>query len=98
MTVAEDNPPPPAPPTNVAATPVSATEIDLSWAAVSGATYYSFTGQRCNPPPPLLLIRTTTATIVKFTGLTPSTTYCFGVQANNDDVGSPSVGASASTS
>lgn len=104
VTIHEDNSPAPPNPTNVTATAVSSSEIDVSWDAASGASYYSvYSWERQNPgcsvppsvlPPPA----TTTSTTVRFTGLTASNTYCFDVHANNDDNASTGVLVSATTS
>lgn len=76
---------PPASPTNVTATAVSSTQINVSWTAstTAGVTYSIYRypiGSGCNGSPTLLKAGIT-GTSFSDTGLTPSTTYCYSVQA-----------------
>jgi fibronectin type 3 domain-containing protein len=81
----------PAAPSGVTATPVSTTEIDLSWTAVKSATSYKV--QRAvSSGGPFTTIGTTTSPSFASTGLIAGKTYYYLIQAIN-----PS-GSSASSS
>jgi|GEM_PF-6777618 len=67
-------------PTNLTATGVSESQIDLSWSGSIGdrvVTGYIISGGNANSA-------STTATVFSDTGLTKSTTYCYTVSAYND--------------
>lgn len=90
-------------PTDLVATPVSESEIDLSWTGSSGASgYYIYwcAGVGCDPTQQLTL--SGSGTTYNDTGLIPSTTYVYKVQAYQTANGSTvtsnsSVSASAET-
>ncbi len=89
-------PVPLAAPAGLTATPVSSSQINLSWNSVPGATSYtlewSTDDQNWNALPG------TTATSYSDTGLAAGTTYYFRIQASNILVSSPwSAPASATT-
>lgn len=81
----------PSAPTGLTAATASATEIDLGWNAVPGATGYQVL-RGTTPGGPYTRIATPTGTTHDDTGLTPSTTYYYVVEATN------SGGASANSS
>jgi hypothetical protein len=89
--------PPPGVPQGFSAHTVSATEIDLSWGGVAGATsyvlyYLTSTGGQPHQ------FETTTSTYARITGLAPSSTYIFEVAAQNSNgVGYQSSPATATT-
>jgi fibronectin type 3 domain-containing protein len=91
--------PPPAPPTNLTATAVSGTQINLSWTASTGSvTSYlieSCTGSPCN----FSQIATTAGTSYSATGLTAGTTYSYRMRASDSagNLGGYSSTASATT-
>jgi len=65
--------------TNLTATPISSTEVDLSWSASSdnrGPVGYGICNLDTN-----LMIDTTTSTSIRLTNLTPGVTYHLGVAA-----------------
>ncbi|MGA5526930.1 chitinase [Streptomyces pseudogriseolus] len=68
---------PPAPPTGLRASGVTATSVSLSWSPVSGATGYAVYRDGTK-------VRTVTGTSATLTGLSPSTAYAFQVAALND--------------
>lgn len=71
-------------PTNLVATPASESEIDLSWTGSSGASgyyIYACTGSGCSPTTEIATCTPCAADTYQDTGLTPSTTYVFAVQA-----------------
>jgi beta-glucanase (GH16 family) len=87
----------PGTPANFSASPVSSNEIDLSWAAVTGpacggAVTYTVTRNGTQVASGL------TATSLKDTGLTASTTYNYTVKAVNSAGASAPASASATTS
>jgi fibronectin type 3 domain-containing protein len=72
----------PTAPTGVRATPKSATEIDLTWNAVTGAT--SFKVERSTTSGgPYAVVGSATSTSFSDTGLTAATTYFYVVAAVN---------------
>jgi hypothetical protein len=75
------SPNPPATPTNVTATALATNQINVTWAASSGATSYIV--QRGGST-----IATVATTSYLDTGLTPSTTYCYAIAATNTIAGS----------
>jgi hypothetical protein len=80
-------PPPPQPPSNLAATAVSSTQINLSWTAspTSGVTYSVFrsTTSGFTPSNSNRITNGLTTTALSDTGLTPSTSYFYLVEAVN---------------
>ena len=87
-------------PTNVAATPASESEIDLSWTGSSGASgYYVYgcTGVGCTPSVQIATCTPCTGTMYADTALTPSTTYAFAVQAYKTGSGNTTVSAVSTT-
>ena len=74
----------PNPPTNLAGTAVSASEIDLTWTASSGTviptSYLVFRGASATTLTQIQQL-SGTATSFKNTNLTPATTYYYGVKA-----------------
>ncbi|HZV03046.1 MAG TPA: fibronectin type III domain-containing protein, partial [Planctomycetota bacterium] len=72
----------PSPPTNVSATTVSQTQINLTWTASSGATTYAV-ARGTQSGGPYSQIGTTSTTSFQDTGLTANTTYVYVVQATN---------------
>ena len=74
----------PTTPTNLTATPVSSSQINLSWSAstdnvgVSGYKIYRCQGSNCTPT---VQIATSTTNFYSDTGLSPSTTYTYKVAA-----------------
>jgi chitodextrinase len=69
---------PPSQPTGLAATPISSTRIDLTWTASNdnvGVDHYEITRSGTG------VVGTSTTTQFSDTGLTPSTTYTYTVQA-----------------
>ncbi len=90
---------PSTPPTNLSAISVSATEIDLTWAAVSntGATYSVYSGTSSGATN-TLVASSIPATGYAITGLNASTTYFFTVRSvSPGGTSSPSNQASATT-
>jgi hypothetical protein len=90
---------PATPPTGLAATAVSATQINLSWSAVAntGATYAVYYGTSSGAEN-TLLAGGINATSYQATGLTASTTYYFIVRSvSPGGTSSPSGQASATT-
>ena len=75
------SPNPPATPTNVTATAVATNQINVTWAASSGATSYIV--QRGGNT-----ITTVGTTSYLDTGLTPNTTFCYAIAATNTIAGS----------
>jgi len=80
-------PPPPQPPSSLTATATSSTQINLSWTASpsSGVTYSIFrsTTSGFTPSNSNRIANGPTATSFSDTGLTPSTTYFYLVEAVN---------------
>lgn len=80
-------PPPPAPASNLTATAISSTQINLSWTAssTSGVTYSVFrsTTSGFTPSSSNRIASGLSATSFANTGLTPSTTYFYVVEAVN---------------
>jgi fibronectin type 3 domain-containing protein len=73
--VTTPSPPPPVP-TGLTVTPVSASQLNVSWAASVGATGYKvYRGG--------VLLTTTIATTLADTGLSSGTSYCYTVSAFN---------------
>ncbi|HZU97267.1 MAG TPA: fibronectin type III domain-containing protein, partial [Planctomycetota bacterium] len=72
----------PSPPTNVTATTVSQTQINVMWTASSGATSY-VVSRGTQSGGPYSQIGTTSTTSFQDTGLTANTTYYYVVQAVN---------------
>jgi fibronectin type 3 domain-containing protein len=85
---------PPAAPTGLTATAVSSSQINLSWTASSGATSYTILRSTTSGGP-YSSVGTSTTTSFSNTGLSPSTTYYYVVQASN---GTCSSGNSAQAS
>lgn len=82
-------------PTGLSATAASASQIDLSWTAVSGATYYSVYRSTDSYT---TAIATTTATSYSNTSLSSGTSYSYKVSATNGNgEGDKSSVASATT-
>ena len=77
-----DPPAVPAAPTGLAAAPVSATRIDLTWAASSGATSYRVL-RSTTPGAGYTEIATPTGNSYSDTGAGPATTYYYVVRAVN---------------
>jgi spore germination protein YaaH len=73
---------PPIPPTGLTVTSISTSEIDLSWAAVSGASDYKIFSATPNDSS-YTQIATLSGTAYKHTGLKASSTYCYFVRAYN---------------
>jgi|GEM_PF-1784856 len=89
----------PATPTGLAATPISSSEIDLSWTPVSG-TGVTYTIQRATDPAFVYVVGeiTQSGTTRASTGLSPYTAYFYRVEANVSGVSSAwSSTASATT-
>ena len=83
-----DGPPAPAAPAGVSASPVSASQIGVSWTASSGATSYKI--QRSpDGSTGWAQVGTTTTTSFTDTGLSPATTYFYRVVASNNNGDSP---------
>jgi hypothetical protein len=78
----------PSVPTNLQATPVSSSQINLSWTAstdnvgVAGYKIYRCQGSGCSPT---TQIATTTTTSYQDTGLTANTSYTYAVSAYDSD-------------
>ena len=90
-------PPPPAP-TNLSATAVSTSQINLSWSASTGATSYSVERSLTSGGTFTQIVAGLTTTSYNNTGLSPSTTYFYRVKASNGSgTSSPSAQASATT-
>ena len=90
-------PPPPATPTGLAATALNATQIKLTWSAVTGATGYRV---ERSPDGSTGWTQVGSSATASFTdsSLTPSTTYFYRVSALNGPSSSPpSTTASATT-
>src|ERR1039458_140358 len=81
--------PPPAAPTSLTATAVSSSEIDLSWAASSGATSYDVLGATLDSGPYSAIATGLTTTSFDNTGLSSSTNYYYVVAAWNNGGESP---------
>ena len=89
---------PPAP-TGLTATPVSSSQINLSWTASSGATSYNVKRATVNGGPYTTIATGVTSTGYSDTGLSSNTTYYYVVSAVNAAGESPnSAQASATTS
>ncbi len=73
----------PAPPTGLSATAVSSSQINLSWTGSSGATSYSVLRSATSGGPYTSIATGITPTSYSNTGLAPSTTYYYVVQACN---------------
>jgi fibronectin type 3 domain-containing protein len=73
---------PPAAPTGVTATAASASQINLSWAASSGATSYTIL-RATTSGGPYSSVGTSATTSFSNTGLSCNTTYYYVVQASN---------------
>ena len=90
----------PVPPTNLAATAVSSTQINLSWTDAS-ANEDGFRIERCEGAGCVNygLVATTAANATNYsnTGLTPSTTYRYRIQAVNTSGSSAPVGPATAT-
>ena len=92
---------PPSTPTNLTATAISSSQINLSWnastddTAVTGYNIYRCTGASCTPA----LTTTVTGTSYSNTGLTAETTYTYTVSAYDaqDNTSAQSTQASATT-
>ncbi|HEY3839396.1 MAG TPA: cellulose binding domain-containing protein [Bryobacteraceae bacterium] len=96
------NPNPPASPTNLSASAVSSSQINLTWttSSTAGVTYsvYSSTTSGFSTSPATLIASGVTATTFSQTGLNPSTTYYYLVTAvNSSGESTPSNGANATT-
>lgn len=76
--------PPPSIPANLAATPASDTQIDLSWDASASGGTYAVAGYRLFRDGSFLA--TTSATAYSDSGLTASTTYAYTVEAFDDNL------------
>jgi hypothetical protein len=90
---------PPAPPSELAATAVSSTQIDLTWTDNS-ADEYGFEIERSSDSSPWELVDTVGADVTTYpdTGLAPGTTYYYRVRAfNGSGVSAYSDPASATT-
>jgi glycosyl hydrolase family 12/fibronectin type III domain protein len=91
----------PAPPTNLTATTISSTQINLSWTASSNADSYDVfrsTTSGFTPGAGNQIASGVTSTSFSDTGLTASTTYYYVVEAcNNSGCSTPSNQASATT-
>lgn len=88
----------PAAPATVTATAASASVINLSWAAVSGATNYLVQRSLVSGGPYAVIASGITPTNYTDTGLSGSTTYYYVVAAvNSGGAGTNSVEASATT-
>jgi hypothetical protein len=81
---ANNNPQAPSPPQNLSATPVATNQINLAWAAVSGAGIYFVSRDGST-------IATTAATSYADTGLATNSSHCYSVIASN------SIGASVAS-
>jgi chitodextrinase len=91
-------PPPPAAPTGVSATPISSTQIDVTWQASSGATGYRVDRSVDSGATWTTAGTTAGATTFSNTGLTPSRTYWYRIIATNGAGDSaPSATATATT-
>lgn len=85
----------PGPPAGVVAAPISASEIDLSWAGVVGASGYTVKRSPTSGGP-YATIGSPGTTAFADTGLTPDTTYFYvvsAVDASGSSVGSSQVSA-----
>lgn len=87
---------PPSAPTGLGATAVSASQIDLSWTASTGATSYNVKRATTSGGPYTTVASGVTGTSFNDTGLTESTTYYYVVSAGNAG-GESSNSAQAST-
>jgi trimeric autotransporter adhesin len=89
---------PPAAPTGLVATVASASQINLSWTAASGATSYTIS-RATTSGGPYTSVGTSATTSFSDTGLSCNTTYYYVVSASNGTCGSAnSTQASALTS
>src|SRR5205085_5208240 len=79
---ATTKPLPPAAPTGLAATPKSSTQITVSWSASAGATWYQIFNSTSSSGP-FVKFGGTSGTSLVNSGLHPSTTYFYVVQASN---------------
>jgi fibronectin type 3 domain-containing protein len=98
-TTAATSPSPPPTPTNLTATSVSSTRIDLAWTDVSGETSYRVERSPTGTSG-WSAVATTGQNVATYsdTGLSPSTTYFYRVVASNSGGDSaPSAVASATT-
>ncbi len=73
---------PPAAPTNVSATAMSATQIQISWTAAAGAT-----GYRIYRDAAVSALASVNASPYTDAGLTPNTLYCYAVSSFNASSG-----------
>jgi hypothetical protein len=80
---------PPAAPTGLTATAVASNQINLSWAASSGATSYDVLGATVDSGPYSAIATGLTTTIFSNTGLSATTTYYYVVAAWNNGGESP---------
>jgi hypothetical protein len=85
-----NNPTKPAAPTNLSATAVSSTQINLTWTASNGASSYII--QRNSSP-----LGTSSTAAYNDTGLNPSTTYTYTVIAHNSAGDSPASATAIAT-
>ena len=83
-------PPTLQPVTNLAANPVSASQINLSWTASSGATNYTILRNGTQ-------VGTATGTTFNDTGLSPNTTYTYSVVASDGQGNSATSGTVSAT-
>jgi len=86
----------PSPPSNVAATANSSTQITVSWTAAASATSYDVDFSSSSSFSSYSTVNSTTINKV-FTGLAPSTTYYFRVRTNINAVSSISSSAVSAT-
>lgn len=75
----------PSAPTGLTATAASGTQVNLSWTASSGATSYNVLRATASGGPYTAIASGVAATTYNDSGLTPSTTYYYVVQAVNSN-------------